>query len=99
MGTSLFTLLSQNENFYPIIFSSRNKVTLNNAIKSANLDENEFAFTDDFDLIKELERGTSLSTLVLAVVPTLANNYSPAAIGALLEDTLLDVKLSVGGLK
>ena len=23
MGTSLFTLLSQNENFYPIIFSSR----------------------------------------------------------------------------
>ena len=54
MGTSLFTLLSQNENFYPIIFSSRNKVTLNNAIKSANIDEKEFAFTDDFEEAKNL---------------------------------------------
>ena len=70
MGTSLFTLLSQNENFYPIIFSSRNKVTLNNAIKSANLDENEFAFTDDFEeaknLIKEKKYIATTNNLIAA---------------------------------
>ena len=70
MGTSLFTILSQNENFYPIIFSSRNKVTLNNAIKSANLDENEFAFTDDFEeaknLIKEKKYIATTNNLIAA---------------------------------
>ncbi|MGR5591153.1 NAD(P)H-dependent oxidoreductase [Peptoniphilus grossensis] len=54
MGTSLFTLLSQNENFYPIVFSSRNKVTLKNAIDSANIDKKNYAFTDDLEEAKNL---------------------------------------------
>lgn len=44
MGSSLFTLLSQNENFYPIVFSSRNKKTLESAIEAANINKDELAF-------------------------------------------------------
>lgn len=58
---------------------------------------------DSFDLIKELERGgghlSGLSTIAQAIVPTLTEGFSPAELNVLLEDTLLDVKLSVGGLK
>lgn len=54
MGTSLFTLLSQNENFYPIVFSSRNKTTLKKAISSAKIDEKDLAFTDDIEEAKNL---------------------------------------------
>ncbi|MDD7351842.1 MAG: SAF domain-containing protein [Peptoniphilaceae bacterium] len=56
MGTSLFTLLSQNENFYPIVFSSRNKVTLKAAIDSANIDKGDYAFTDDLEEARNLLR-------------------------------------------
>lgn len=54
MGSSLFTLLSQNENFYPLVFASRNKKTLEAAIDAANIDKNDLAFTDDIEEAKKL---------------------------------------------
>ncbi|MDU1044025.1 MULTISPECIES: NAD(P)H-dependent oxidoreductase [Peptoniphilus] len=54
MGASLFTLLSQNENFYPIVFSSRNKETLKKAINSSNINDKDFAFTDNLEKAKKL---------------------------------------------
>jgi hypothetical protein len=53
----------------------------------------------DFDLIKALEKGLSTYDLAISIVPILANLHSKANIIELLNDTLLDVKLSVGGLK
>lgn len=58
----------------------------------------------DFNLISELENGDRensnvLSTLAYAMIPTLAYKHSKKSLELMLEDTLLDVKLSVGGLK
>ena len=70
MGSSLFTLLSQNENFYPLVFSSRNKKTLEEAIKSSNIDKNDFAFTDDIEeakvLLKEKKYIATTNNLIAA---------------------------------
>ena len=63
MGSSLFTLLSQNENFYPIVFSSRNKKTLESAIEAANINKDELAFTDDIEEAKKLLKEKKTSPL------------------------------------
>ena len=52
-----------------------------------------------FDLIAELEKGLSTADLAKAVIPSLVPTWSTAKIKEVLEDSLLDVKLSVGGLK
>lgn len=63
-----------------------------------------YSFINDnptFNLINSLEemKGEGLSTLALAMVPTFAVKHSRKTLETMLEDSLLDVKLSVGGLK
>lgn len=53
----------------------------------------------ELDIIKELEAGKTPSMLAMQVVPIFAIDHSPWSINEMCKDTLLDVKLSVGGLK
>ena len=74
MGASLFTLLSQNENFYPIVFSSRNKETLKKAINSSNINDKDFAFTDDLEKAKKLLKDKKyIATTNNKITATLVN--------------------------
>lgn len=78
MGSSLFTLLSQNENFYPIVFSSRNKKTLESAIEAANINKDELAFTDDIEEAKKLLKekkylGTTNNLIAASLVDCLVD--------------------------
>lgn len=52
-----------------------------------------------FDIIKEIESGATAAGLAWYIVPELAKGHTPEQINTLCEDTLLDVKLAVGGLK
>jgi len=54
MGSSLFSVLVNDENFYPIVLSSRNKNTLKKAFVSAGIKEDEISYTDDLNEAKEL---------------------------------------------
>ncbi len=78
MGSSLFTILSQNENFYPIVFSSRNKKTLESAIEAANIDKDDLAFTDDIEEAKKLLKekkylGTTNNLIAASLVDCLVD--------------------------
>ena len=78
MGSSLFTLLSQNENFYPIVFSSRNKKTLESAIEAANINKDDLAFTDDIEEAKKLLKekkylGTTNNLIAASLVDCLVD--------------------------
>jgi hypothetical protein len=53
----------------------------------------------ELDIIQLIEAGHTPAIFAKIVVPTLAALYSPFAINEMCKDTLLDVKLSVGGLK
>lgn len=53
----------------------------------------------DWDIIEKIKAGLTPATIASVSVPTLAAKYPPWTINEMCKDTLLDVKLSVGGLK
>ena len=52
----------------------------------------------DFDVAEALEKGTNAAELAMDIVPALAAKSTYSEINKLCQDTVLDVKLSVGGL-
>lgn len=54
MGSTLFSLLVEKGNFYPIVLASRNKETLKKAVESANVNEADTFYTDDIEEAKKV---------------------------------------------
>lgn len=52
----------------------------------------------DFSLFNELKKGTDVVSLAHTVVPTLSEGLSKSELSTLFYDTLLDIKLSGGGI-
>lgn len=57
------------------------------------------ATTDNFSIIEQLKAGDTPYALLCKAIPTFAKKYSQALVNHLCEDTIIDVKLSTGGLK
>lgn len=100
MGSSLFTILSQNENFYPIVFSSRNKKTLESAIEAANIDKDDLAFTDDMEEAKELLKekkylGTTNNLIAASLVDCLVDCTGDTETGTKLSLVAIENKVDI----
>ena len=100
MGSSLFTILSQNENFYPIVFSSRNKKTLESAIEAANIDKDDLAFTDDIEEAKKLLKekkyiGTTNNLIAASLVDCLVDCTGDTETGTKLSLVAIENKVDI----
>ena len=100
MGSSLFTLLSQNENFYPLVFASRNKKTLEAAIDAANIDKNDLAFTDDIEEAKKLLKekkyiGTTNNLIAASLVDCLVDCTGDTETGTRLSLIAIENKVDI----
>lgn len=100
MGSSLFTILSQNENFYPIVFSSRNKKTLESAIEAANIDKDDLAFTDDMEEAKKLLKekkylGTTNNLIAASLVDCLVDCTGDTETGTKLSLVAIENKVDI----
>ena len=100
MGSSLFTLLSQNENFYPLVFASRNKKTLEAAIDAANIDKNDLAFTDDIEEAKKLLKekkyiGTTNNLIAASLVDCLVDCTGDTETGTRLSLLAIENKVDI----
>ena len=100
MGSSLFTILSQNENFYPIVFSSRNKKTLESAIEAANIDKDDLAFTDDMEEAKKLLNekkyiGTTNNLIAASLVDCLVDCTGDTETGTKLSLVAIENKVDI----
>ena len=100
MGSSLFTILSQNENFYPIVFSSRNKKTLESAIEAANIDKDDLAFTDDMEEAKKLLKekkyiGTTNNLIAASLVDCLVDCTGDTETGTKLSLLAIENKVDI----
>ncbi len=58
----------------------------------------DFVKDHDFSLFNELKKGNDIVSLAHEVVPTLSKGLSKTELSALFYDTLLDIKLSGGGI-
>ncbi len=52
----------------------------------------------DFNIITQIEQGANPAGIAAQVIPTLAAKYTASEINKMCQDTMLDVKLSSGGL-
>ena len=100
MGSSLFTILSQNENFYPIVFSSRNKKTLESAIEAANIDKDDLAFTDDMEEAKKLLKekkylGTTNNLIAASLVDCIVDCTGDTETGTKLSLVAIENKVDI----
>ena len=100
MGSSLFTILSQNENFYPIVFSSRNKKTLESAIEAANIEKDDLAFTDDMEEAKKLLKkkkyiGTTNNLIAASLVDCLVDCTGDTETGTKLSLVAIENKVDI----
>lgn len=100
MGSSLFTLLSQNENFYPLVFSSRNKKTLDSAIEAANIDKDDLAYTDDMEEAKKLLKekkyiGTTNNLIAASLVDCLVDCTGDTETGTKLSLVAIENKVDI----
>ena len=100
MGSSLFTLLSQNENFYPLVFSSRNKKTLESAIEAANIDKDDLAYTDDMEEAKKLLKekkyiGTTNNLIAASLVDCLVDCTGDTETGTKLSLVAIENKVDI----
>lgn len=57
-----------------------------------------FAQNEEYNIIKDIESGMSPSAIAHKIIPTMAQKHSVLELNKLCQDTMLDVKLSVGGL-